>query len=157
MKGNERVIDALNELLTLELTAINQYFLHSKMCEDWGYGRLAARFREVSREEMDDAEEIIARILLLEGVPNMQRLGPVTIGESVPEQLRLQLDAEKRALGLLESGIATADEAGDQASREFFAARLHEEEEHANWLEAQLALLDQVGEQNYLAQQIRNE
>lgn len=157
MKGNDSVIDALNELLTLELTAINQYFLHSKMCEDWGYARLAARFREVSREEMDDAEEIIARILLLEGVPNMQRLGPVTIGETVTEQLRLQLDTEKRALELLAAGIATSDEGGDQASREFFAARLQEEEEHANWLEAQLFLLEKVGEENYLAQQIRGE
>jgi bacterioferritin len=157
MKGNDRVIEALNELLTLQLTAINQYFLHSKMCEDWGYGRLAARFREVSREEMDDAEEIIARVLLLEGVPNMQRLEPLRVGETVPEQLRLQLETEQRALELLAAGIAASDEAGDQASREFFAARLHEEEEHANWLEGQLALLEKVGEQNYLAQQIRGE
>jgi bacterioferritin len=157
MKGNDRVIEALNELLALQLTAINQYFLHSKMCEDWGYARLAARFREVSREEMDDAEEIIARILLLEGVPNMQRLGPITIGETVPEQLRLELETEKRALELLASGIAVADDAGDQASRGFFAARLHEEEEHASWLEAQLFLLEKVGEKNYLAQQIRSD
>jgi bacterioferritin len=157
MRGNDRVIGALNQLLTLQLTAINQYFLHSKMCEDWGYARLAARLREVSREEMDDAEEIIARILLLEGIPNMQRLEPVTIGETVPEQFRLQLDREKRALELLAAGIATSDEVGDQASREFFAARLHEEEEHANWLEAQLSLLEKVGEENYLAQQIRSE
>jgi bacterioferritin len=157
MKGNDRVIEALNELLTLQLTAINQYFLHSKMCEDWGYARLAARLREVSREEMDDAEEIIARILLLQGIPNMQRLEPVTIGETVPEQLRLQLEKEKRALELLAAGIATSDEVGDQASREFFADRLHEEEEHANWLEAQLLLLEKVGEENYLAQQIRSE
>jgi bacterioferritin len=157
MKGNDRVIEDLNELLTLQLTAINQYFLHSKMCEDWGYARLAARFRDLSREEMDDAEEIISRILLLEGVPNMQRLGPVTIGETVPEQLRLQLETEKRALELLTAGIATSDQAGDPASREFFAARLQEEEEHAGWLEAQLFLLEKVGEENYLAQQIRSE
>jgi bacterioferritin len=157
MKGNDRVIEALNELLTLQLTAINQYFLHSKMCEDWGYRHLAARFREVSREEMDDAEEIIARILLLEGVPNMQRLEPLRVGETVPEQLRLQLETERRALELLAAGIATSDEAGDQASREFFAGHLNEEEEHANWLEAQLSLLEKVGEQNYLAQQIRAE
>jgi bacterioferritin len=88
MKGDDRVIGALNDLLTLQLTAINQYFLHSKMCEDWGYAGLAARLREVSREEMDDAEEIIGRILLLEGVPNMQRLGPITIGETVPYRVR---------------------------------------------------------------------
>jgi bacterioferritin len=157
MKGHERVIEALNELLTLELTVINQYFLHSKMCEDWGYARLAARFRAVSREEMDDAEEIIERILFLEGVPNMQRLGAVTIGEGVSEQLRLQLEAERRALELLAKGIAVSTEAGDEASREFFAGRLQEEEGHVNWLETQLSLLEQVGEANYLAQQLRSE
>jgi bacterioferritin len=157
MKGNDRVVEALNELLTLELTVINQYFLHSKMCEDWGYARLAARFRAVSREEMDDAEELIERILFLEGIPNMQRLGPVTIGETVPEQLRIHLDAENRALALLAQGISAADEAGDKASREFFAGRLQEEERHLNWLETQLSLLEQVGETNYLAQQIAGE
>jgi bacterioferritin len=154
MKGNESVIEALNELLTLELTVINQYFLHSKMCEDWGYARLAARFRAVSREEMDDAEQIIERILFLEGVPNLQRLGAVTIGQSVPEQLRLQLEAERRALDLLARGVAVSDEAGDASSREFFAGRLQEEEGHVSWLETQLNLLEQVGEPNYLAQQI---
>jgi bacterioferritin len=154
MKGNEKVTEALNELLTLELTVINQYFLHSKMCQDWGYPRLAARFRAVSREEMDDAEEIIDRILFLDGVPNMQRLGPVTIGQHVPEQLQIQLEAERQALELLAKGIAVSDEAGDKASREFFAARLQEEENHVNWLETQLSLLEQVGEANYLAQQI---
>jgi bacterioferritin len=154
MRGNERVIEALNELLTLELTVINQYFLHSKMCDDWGYARLAARFRAVSREEMDDAEEIIERILFLEGLPNMQRLGAVSIGESVPEQLRLQLEAERRALELLAKGIAVSDEAGDTSSREFLAGRLQEEEDHVSWLETQLNLLEQVGEPNYLAQQI---
>jgi bacterioferritin len=157
MKGNEKVIEALNELLTLELTVINEYFLHSKMCEDWGYPRLAARFRAVSREEMDDAEEIIDRILFLEGVPNMQRLGPVTIGQRVPEQLQIQLEAERQALELLAKGIAVSEEAGDKASREFFAARLQEEENHVNWLETQLSLLEQVGEANYLAQQIAGE
>ncbi len=154
MKGSEKVLEALNELLTLELTVINQYFLHSKMCKDWGYERLAARLRAVSREEMDDAEEIIDRILFLEGVPNMQRLGPVVIGQSVPEQLRLQMDAEQRALSLLRQGVEAADTAGDTASREFFAARLQEEEGHLSWLETQLNLLEQVGEANYLAQQI---
>jgi bacterioferritin len=157
MKGNEKVIEALNELLTLELTVINQYFLHSKMCQDWGYSRLAARFRALSREEMDDAEEIIDRILFLEGVPNMQRLGPVTIGQRVLEQLQIQLEAERRALELLAKGIAVSDDAGDKASREFFAARLQEEENHVNWLETHLNLLEQVGEANYLAQQIAGE
>jgi bacterioferritin len=157
MKGKEKVIEALNELLTLELTVINQYFLHSKMCQDWGYGRLAARLRAVSREEMDDAEQIIERILFLQGVPNMQRLAPVTIGERVPEQLQIHLEAERQALELLGKGVSVSDEAGDRASREFFAARLQEEESHINWLETQLSLIDQVGESNYLAQQIGGE
>lgn len=154
MKGNDRVIEVLNELLTFELTAINQYFLHSRMCDNWGYKRLAARTREISREEMDDAEEIIDRILFLEGVPNMQRLEPVRIGETVSEQLRLQADSEQRALSILGQGVAAADEAGDRASREFFAARLQEEEGHLDWLETQLGLIDQIGEANYLTQQI---
>ena len=98
MRGNERVTDALNELLTLELTVVNQYFVHSKMCENWGYARLAAKLREIALEEMRDAEEIIDRILFLDGVPNMQRLGSVTVGETVPEQFRIALEGEHRAL-----------------------------------------------------------
>jgi bacterioferritin len=155
MRGSERVVESLNELLTLELTIINQYFLHSRMCQNWGYRHLAARLRETAMEEMNDAEEIIDRILFLEGVPNMQRLGPVTIGETVPEQLQLQLDGEQRALELLAEGVTVADGEGDRASREFFAARLQEEERHLDWLETELALIRQVGEANYLAQQIR--
>jgi bacterioferritin len=156
MKGNDRVTDALNELLTLELTVVNQYFLHSRMCENWGYRRLAKRFREVAFEEMKDAERIIDRILFLEGVPNMQRLSTVTIGESVPEQLRIQLEAERQALGILADGIKVSVEAGDDASREFFAGSLLEEESHADWLETELSLIGQVGEANYLAQQIHD-
>jgi bacterioferritin len=154
MKGSDRVIEVLNELLTFELTAINQYFLHSRMCDNWGYKRLAARLREISREEMDDAEEIMDRILFLEGLPNMQRLEPIRIGETVSEQLQLQAESEQRALSILGQGIAAADEAGDRASREFFAGRLQEEEAHLDWLETQLGLIDQVGEANYLTQQI---
>jgi bacterioferritin len=155
MKADDRVIEALNDLLTLELTVINQYFLHSRMCQDWGYEALAARLRAISREEMDDAEEIIDRILFLEGMPNLQRLRPVTIGENVPEQLRVSVEAEREALEILARGVAVSDEAGDRASREFFAGRLGEEEQHVDWLETQLHLLDHVGEANYLAQQIR--
>jgi bacterioferritin len=155
MRGSERVVESLNELLTLELTIINQYFLHSRMCQSWGYRHLAGRLRETAMEEMSDAEEIIDRILFLEGVPNMQRLGPVTIGETVPEQLQLQLDGERRALELLAEGVTIADGEGDRASQEFFAARLQEEERHVDWLETELALIRQVGEANYLAQQIR--
>ncbi|HUF59112.1 MAG TPA: bacterioferritin [Actinomycetota bacterium] len=156
MKGNRRVTEALNELLTLEMTVINQYFLHSKMCESWGYRRLAKRLRDVAFEEMKDAERIIDRILLLEGVPNMQRLGAVSIGESVPEQLQIQLDGERQALKLLADGIKVSLEEGDDASREFFAGSLLDEEEHADWLETELSLIGQVGEANYLAQQIND-
>lgn len=155
MRGTERVVQALNDLLTLELTVINQYFLHSKMCENWGYRRLAKRLRDTAFEEMKDAEDIVERILFLEGIPNMQRLGPVTIGESVPEQFRIQLDGEKQALKILAEGVAVSLEDGDQASREFFASRLPEEEAHVDWLETNLMLIDQVGEQLYLAQQVR--
>jgi bacterioferritin len=157
MKGNDRVIEALNELLTLELTIVNQYFLHSRMCENWGYRGLGARLRQTAMEEMKDAEELIDRILLLEGVPNMQRLGPVTIGETVPEQLEIQIEGEKRALTLLADGVTLAEKEGDAASREFLARRLEEEERHLDWLETQLALIRRVGEENYLAQQIRGD
>jgi bacterioferritin len=156
MKGSDRVTEALNDLLTLELTVINQYFLHSKMCENWGYARLAKRLRDVAFEEMKDAESIIDRILFLEGLPNMQRLGAVRIGESVPEQLQIQLEAEREALTILAEGIKASLEEGDEASREFFAGSLLEEEEHADWLETELSLIEQVGEANYLAQQIRD-
>jgi bacterioferritin len=156
MKGKARVTDALNDLLTLELTVINQYFLHSKMCENWGYRRLAKRFRDVAFEEMKDAERIIDRILFLEGVPNMQRLGAVTIGENVPEQLRIQLEGERQALRILAGCIKVSLEEGDDASREFFASSLLEEEEHADWLETELSLIGHVGDANYLAQQIHD-
>jgi bacterioferritin len=156
MKGSGRVTDTLNELLTLELTVINQYFLHSRMCENWGYRRLAKRLRDVAFEEMKDAERIIDRVLFLEGLPNMQRLGAVTIGETVPEQLRIQVEGERQALRILAEGIKVAVEEDDEASREFFAGSLLEEEEHVDWLETELSLIDRVGEANYLAQQIHD-
>lgn len=155
MKASERVVEQLNKLLTLELTVINQYFAHTKMCENWGYSRLAKQFRDIALEEMKDAEEIIERILFLEGIPNMQRLGPVKLGENVPEQIRVQLEGERQALKILAEGVAFSLEEGDQASREFFASRLPEEEGHVDWLETQISIIEQVGEQNYLAQQIR--
>lgn len=156
MEGSARVIDALNELLTLELTVVNQYFLHSKMCQNWGLERLAKRLRDIAFEEMKDAERIIDRILFLDGLPNMQRMGTVRIGENVPEQLQIQLDGERQALKVLAEGIKVSLDEGDDASREFFAGSLLEEEEHADWLETELSLIQQVGEANYLAQQIRD-
>jgi bacterioferritin len=154
MRGSGRVVELLNELLTLELTAINQYFLHSKMCENWGFSRTAQRFREVSMAEMKDAEEITERILLLEGVPNVQRMGSLVVGENVPEQLQLALDTELGALNLLRDMIAAASDERDDGTRVFLEQRVGDEEQHVDWLETQLELIKQVGEQNYLAQQI---
>ena len=155
MKGSPKVLQALNSLLALELSAVNQYFLHAKMCESWGYDRLAQHFRATSLEEMKDAEEIIQRVLFLEGMPAMHHLG-VTTGANVVEQLRADLETENHAIRLLHEGIAASLDEGDQASREFFASRLPDEEGHADWLETQLSLIEQVGEGNYLAHQIND-
>ena len=156
MTGDDRIIEVLNAVLTAELTAVNQYFVDSKMCANWGYDRLAEKFNEESIGEMKDAEELIERILYLEGVPNMQRLGSVRVGDSVPEKLGLALDLEKEAITRLNDGIALAVEVGDNGSRELLDKILHGEEEHADWLEAQLSLIDQLGEPLYLSQQIRD-
>lgn len=156
MKGNAKLIETLNEVLTAELTAINQYFIHAKMCANWGYQRLAHKNREESIGEMKHAEEVIERILFLEGVPNMQRLDKVRAGETVSEQLKLDLKLEELAIPRLNKAIAQATDAGDNTSRELLERILESEEEHVDWLEAQLELIRQVGEQNYLAQQIRD-
>jgi bacterioferritin len=154
MKGQSRLIEALNEILTGELTAINQYFIHAKMCDNWGYDRLAHKVREESMEEMKHADELIERILFLEGVPNMQRLDKVRVGETVREQFTLDLKLEQAAVARFNKTIALAVELADNTSRELLAGMLKSEEEHVDWLESQLELIEQVGEQNYLAQQI---
>jgi bacterioferritin len=154
VQGSPRVIEALNDLLTLELTVVNQYFVHSRMCVNWGYERIAGQQRAIALDEMRDAEQIIDRILFLDGVPNMQRLGSVTVGETVSEQFQIALEGEHRALELLHSGIGIALEEGDSASREFFAGRLLEEEAHVDYAETQLGLIQRLGEANYLAQQM---
>ena len=156
MKGDPAVIDALNELLTAELTAINQYFIDAKMCANWGYERLAAHIRADSIDEMGDAEKLIDRILFLDGVPNLQRLGSVRVGESVPEKLTLALQLETEAIDRLTRGIALCVSVGDNGSRDVLETILAGEEEHADWLETQLELIRQVGEAHYLAQQIRD-
>lgn len=156
MRGSPPVIEALNRLLTLELTVINQYFLHSRMCENWGYGRLAQSIRETALEEMKDAEEYMDRILFLEGLPNMQRLETLRVGETVPEQLQIHLAAEKMVISALIDGVAIAEQEGDGATREFLADRLEEEERHVDWLETQLGLIDKLGEANYLTEQVRD-
>lgn len=155
MQGDPEIIELLNDVLTAELTAINQYFIHAKMCESWGYERLAKHNYDESIDEMKDAEKVIERILYLEGVPNLQRLGSVLVGETVREQHRLDLDLELAAVERYNRGVAMARDKGDNGTRELLEALLTGEEEHADWLEAQLHLVDQVGEQNYLAQQIR--
>ncbi|MDQ3573744.1 MAG: bacterioferritin [Actinomycetota bacterium] len=154
MKGDAQVIEVLNECLTAELTAINQYFVDAKMCEDWGYERLAQRFREDSMDEMRDAEALVDRILYLDGMPNLQRLGTVAVGETVGEKLTAALSLEVAAVERLNRGIATCIERGDHGSREVLQGILQGEEEHADWLEAQLGVLAQIGEANYLAQQL---
>ena len=155
MQGDRNVIDLLNDVLTAELTSVNQYFADAKMCANWGYERLAEKFREESISEMKDADSLIERILYLEGMPNLQRLGSVRVGESVPEKLALALDLERSAIERLNAGIATCVGAGDNGSRELLDDILEGEEAHADWIETQLELLRQVGEQHYLAQQIR--
>jgi bacterioferritin len=156
MKGDPQVIDLLNEVLTNELTAINQYFIHARMCDNWGYERLYKKNRDESIDEMKHADHVIERILYLEGIPNLQRLGKVNIGENVPEQLRLDLDLERHAIPVLNRGIEACRKAGDNGTADLLEDILEDEEEHANWLEGQLMLLDQVGVQNYLAEQIKN-
>src|SRR5262245_58164951 len=146
----------LNEVLTAELTAINQYFIHARMCANWGYERLAEKVRNESIDEMRDADEVIERILFLEGVPNMQRLGSVRVGEDVAEQFALDLEVERDAITRYNRGIALAVEKGDNGTRELFEKALVGEEEHADWLETQLELIRQVGLELYLAQQIRD-
>lgn len=155
MKGSQEVIELLNEVLTAELTAINQYFIHGRMCENWGYQRLANHIRDESIDQMRHAEKLIDRILYLEGVPNLQRLNPLTVGETVPEQFRLDLAVERHAISRLNEGIAICVSEGDNGSRELLEEILAAEEEHTDWLETQLELLSQIGDANYLAQQVR--
>ena len=155
MKGSDQVVTLLNEVLTAELTAINQYFIHARMCENWGYERLWKKVREESIGEMRHADRLIARILYLEGVPNVQRLGKVNVGQTVPEQLRLDLDLEREAVRALNAGIEVCRSLGDNGSRELLEDILKSEEDHINWIEAQLELIRQAGEANYLAQQIK--
>jgi bacterioferritin len=155
VRGHDQVITMLNDVLTAELTAINQYFIHARMCENWGYERLWKKIKEESIGEMRHADELIARILYLEGVPNLQRLGKVNVGETVPEQFRLDLDVEKNAVKRLNDGIELARSLGDNGTRELLEGILEGEETHANWIEAQLTLIAQTGEANYLAQQIK--
>ncbi len=154
MKGNDQIIEALNAVLTAELTAINQYFVHHKMCENWGYQKLSKKKYEEALEEMKDADKVIERILYLDGVPNLQRLSPVRVGEDPVEQHRLDLAVETEAIERLNEAIALCREKGDNGTRELFEEILKGEEESADWLEAQLHIVDEIGKERYLAEQI---
>lgn len=153
-KRDKEVIAVLNAVLCQELTAINQYFLHSEMCENWGYERLHKVMRGHSIGEMKHAEEVMARILYLEGIPNVQKLGKINIGETVLEQLQSDLALELEALPVLNDGVQLCRDRGDNGTRALLERILESEEEHVDWLEAQLDQVDQVGIKNYLAAQI---
>ncbi len=157
MKGDKKVIELLNDVLTGELTSVNQYFVHAKMCRNWGYLGLAARVKKESIDEMKHADDLIERILYLEGVPNLQRLYKVNVGETVPEQLKLDRQVEMDAVARLNKGIALCIEVGDNGSRELLANILVSEEEHLDWLETQLSLVASIGEAHYLAQQVHED
>ena len=152
MQGNAEVIELLNEVLTAELTAINQYFVDGKMLANWGYEKLAQEFHDESIDEMKDADKLIERILYFDGVPNLQRLGTVRVGETPVEKLTAALDLEKEAIDRLNRGIALCTERGDHGTRDLLEEILGGEEHHADWLETQLTLVEQVGEAHYLAQ-----
>ena len=154
MKGHDDIIELLNEVLTAELTSINQYFVDAKMLDNWGYGRLGKHFRDESIDEMKDADELIERILYLDGIPNLQRLGAVRVGETPAEKLELALELERDSIERLNRGIDLCVERSDSGSRDVLETILRGEEEHADWLETQLELIRQVGDAHYLAQQI---
>jgi bacterioferritin len=154
MPGDPNVIEALNWALTAELTAVNQYFIHSMMCARWGYHRLAKKHRDESIDEMRHAETLIARILFLEGVPEIARYNVVRVGQDVKAQLQNDLNAEREALKLYNDAVAKCTAAGDAGSRELFEKLIEDEEGHLNWLETQFRLIEAVGLDNYLVEQM---
>lgn len=154
MKGHADIIDLLNELLTNELTAINQYFIHAKMCENWGFKRLAKKVRDESIDEMKHADQVISRILFLEGIPNLQRLNKLRVGETVKEQFESDVQLEYAAIKNLNEWIAKARTLGDNGTEDLLTKILVGEEEHCDWLETQIGLIAQLGESQYLAQQL---
>jgi len=156
MQGDAKILEALNDVLTAELTAINQYFIHHKMCEDWGYNRLSKAKRDESLDEMKHAQVVIERILYLDGVPNMQRMSPVRVGEDPIEQHRLDLALEVDAIKRLNDAIALCRDNGDNGTRELLEKILEGEEEGADWLEAQLHIIEEIGKEAYLAEQIHD-
>jgi len=155
MKGDDRIIEVLNEVLTAELTAINQYFIHAEMCEHWGYELLYQAIRSRSVAEMKHAEEMISRILYLEGTPNMSRYFEIRVGRDVPDMLAKDVALERDAIARYNRGIALATSAGDNGSRHLMEDALGQEEGHAISIEAHLTQIEQMGLENYLANQVR--
>jgi bacterioferritin len=154
MKGDIDVIAVLSDVLAAELTAINQYFLHAKLCDNWGYKKLAKQKRDESIEEMKDADAIMERILFLDGIPNMMRMNPVMVGENPVEQHELDLQLELSAVERLNKGIAVCVAKGDNGTRELLERILKGEEHAVDWLESQLHLVKEVGRERYLSEQI---
>lgn len=157
MQAKPGVIDRLNTILTIELTAINQYFVQSEICRNWGYDRLAEKFRHSSMSEMKDAPGIIAHILYLEGVPNMQRLNQVRVGENVLEHLQLDLQLEIEAVEALREAITHCQSVADYTTRKMFEDMIADEETHIDWIENQLEAINQIGIELYLSQQLKEE
>ena len=150
MQGDKKVIEYLNKILGNELIAINQYFLHSKMYRNWGFGELAEHEYHESIDEMKHADKLTDRILFLDGLPNYQHLGKLRVGENVKEMLQCDLDLERDALPVLKEGIAYCEQVQDYVTRELMVKILDSEEEHIDWLETQFGLINQIGLQNYL-------
>ena len=154
MKGNVEVIESLKKVLTNELTAVNQYFLHSRMCKDWGYEKLEESMYKEALSEMHHAKDIIDRILFLEGKPDLQKLHPLKVGTTVKQQLENDLSLEQLAIKDLKQAITITQNTADFTSKDLLEKILINEEEHTDWLEAQLHIINEVGEENYLSQQI---
>jgi bacterioferritin len=155
VQGDPQIIEALNEILTAELTAINQYFVHYKMLENWGYKRIAKKKREESIEEMKHADRVIGRILFLDGVPNMQRMFPVRVGEDPIEMHKLDLEVEREAVVRLNKAIALTLAKNEAGTRDYLESLLSNEEESIDWLEAQLKIVADIGKERYLAEQLK--
>jgi bacterioferritin len=154
MQAKPGVLDLLNRILTNELTTINQYFIHAEMCHNWGFERLASKLRELSIDEMKDAQHLIQHILYLEGVPNLQRLGTVRVGENVAEHLQLDVTQEVEAVATFTEAISHCAQVGDYTTRNILEEMVRDEETHLDWLETQLETIRQVGVENYLSQQL---
>ena len=157
MQGDAKIIALLNQVLKAELTAINQYFLHAEMCENWGYERLAKLIRKESIEEMTHAEKLMERILYLDGAPNMTDYFKINIGQSVEQQFKNDVQLEYDAVKRLNEGIQLATEKNDAGSRDLLESILNDEEHHIDWLEGQLHAIGEMGIQNYLAQQLKKD